>query len=138
MSSWIPRLHPLWHYGIATNHELMLLFESSRTPIARKLSWKLFLVGRETYAASKTIQSMVLAWMLWQIARKHGCYYGAGMDVLGNRTQAGCSPKNAMRNGTNDFEALEAPKLGGCQNYGPSWIPIIIRHRIFRVPKKGP
>ena len=27
--------------------------------------------------------------------------------------------------------------MGGCQNYGPSWIPIIIRHLIFRVPKKG-
>ena len=26
--------------------------------------------------------------------------------------------------------------LGGCQNYGPVWIPIIIRHLIFRVPEK--
>ena len=28
--------------------------------------------------------------------------------------------------------------LGGCQNSGPFWIPIIIRSLIFRVPKKGP
>ena len=28
--------------------------------------------------------------------------------------------------------------LGGCQNYGPFWIPIIVRHVIFGVPKKGP
>ena len=27
--------------------------------------------------------------------------------------------------------------MGG-QNYGPFWVPIIIRHLIFRVPKKGP
>ena len=27
--------------------------------------------------------------------------------------------------------------MGGCQNYGPFWIPIIIRHLMFRVPKKG-
>ena len=27
--------------------------------------------------------------------------------------------------------------MGGCQNYGPFCIPIIIRHLIFRVPKKG-
>ena len=26
---------------------------------------------------------------------------------------------------------------GGCQNYGPFWIPVIIRHLILRVPKKG-
>ena len=28
--------------------------------------------------------------------------------------------------------------MGGCQNYGPFWVPTIIRHLIFRVPKKGP
>ena len=28
--------------------------------------------------------------------------------------------------------------MGGCQNYGPFLVPIIIRHIIFRVPKKGP
>ena len=28
--------------------------------------------------------------------------------------------------------------MGGCQNYGPFLVPIIIRHMIFRVPKKGP
>ena len=27
--------------------------------------------------------------------------------------------------------------MGGCQNYGPFWIPILIRHLIFRVPQKG-
>ena len=27
--------------------------------------------------------------------------------------------------------------MGGCQNYGRFWIPIIIRHLISRVPKKG-
>ena len=27
--------------------------------------------------------------------------------------------------------------MGGCQSYGPFWVPIIIRHLIFRVPKKG-
>ena len=26
--------------------------------------------------------------------------------------------------------------MGGCQNCGPFWIPTIIRHLIFRVPKK--
>ena len=30
------------------------------------------------------------------------------------------------------------PYMGGCQNYGPFWIPIIIRHLIFGVPQKGP
>ena len=28
--------------------------------------------------------------------------------------------------------------MGGCQNYGPFWVPSTIRHLIFRVPKKGP
>ena len=30
--------------------------------------------------------------------------------------------------------------LGGCQNYGSflGWVPIILRHLVFRVPKKGP
>ena len=27
--------------------------------------------------------------------------------------------------------------MGGCQNYGLFWIPLMIRHLIFRVPKKG-
>ena len=27
--------------------------------------------------------------------------------------------------------------MGGCQNYGPFWIPILIRPLIFRVPQKG-
>ena len=27
--------------------------------------------------------------------------------------------------------------MGGCQNYGAFWVPIIIRHLIFWVPKKG-
>ena len=27
--------------------------------------------------------------------------------------------------------------MGGCQNYGPFWIPIIIRHPICMVPQKG-
>ena len=26
--------------------------------------------------------------------------------------------------------------MGGCQNYGPFLVPIIIRHLMFRVPKK--
>ena len=29
--------------------------------------------------------------------------------------------------------------MGGCQNYGPFLgVPIIIRHLMFRAPKKGP
>ena len=28
--------------------------------------------------------------------------------------------------------------VGVCQNYGPFLGPYIIRHQIFRVPKKGP
>ena len=28
--------------------------------------------------------------------------------------------------------------MSGCQNYGPFWVPLIIRHLLFRVPKKGP
>ena len=32
---------------------------------------------------------------------------------------------------------VETLYMGGCQNYGPSWIPVIIRHLIFRVPKEG-
>ena len=27
--------------------------------------------------------------------------------------------------------------VGGCQNYGPFGVPIIIRYLLFRVPKKG-
>ena len=28
--------------------------------------------------------------------------------------------------------------MGGCQNYGPFLVPNIVRHLLFRVPKKGP
>ena len=28
--------------------------------------------------------------------------------------------------------------MGGCQNYGPFWILIIVRHLIFRVPTQWP
>ena len=28
-------------------------------------------------------------------------------------------------------------QLGACQNYGPCWIPTIVRRLMFRVPKKG-
>ena len=28
--------------------------------------------------------------------------------------------------------------MGGCQNYGPFWVPDIVRHLIFRVPEKAP
>ena len=36
------------------------------------------------------------------------------------------------------METIMMGYMGGCQNYGPFWVPIIIRHLIFRVPKKGP
>ena len=27
--------------------------------------------------------------------------------------------------------------MGGCQNYDPFWMPVIIWHLMFRVPKRG-
>ena len=27
--------------------------------------------------------------------------------------------------------------MGGCQTYGPVWVPIITRHLLLRVPQKG-
>ena len=29
------------------------------------------------------------------------------------------------------------PYMGGCQDYGPCGVPIIIQHLVFRVPQKG-
>ena len=31
-----------------------------------------------------------------------------------------------------------AHHMGGCQNDGPFWVLIIVRHLLFRVHKKGP
>ena len=28
--------------------------------------------------------------------------------------------------------------MGGCQDDGPFWIPIVLRHLVSRVPIKGP
>ena len=40
-----------------------------------------------------------------------------------------------MSNGTYSWQP---PFLNGCQNYGPFLGPILIRHLIFRGPKRGP
>ena len=61
----------------------------------------------------------------------HGGSLSGGLSVV---------PGSCLRcvvDGVLDIGAPQRGQMGGCQNYGPFWVPIIIRHLIFGAIKKG-
>ena len=78
--------------------------------------------------------------MAWHTCRERGVQGLGfqGLGGLGGGRALGPRSYGLKALGHQNLSPQVDRPMGGCQNYGPFWVPIIIRHLLFRVPKKGP